>query len=106
MVCLEGAQGIESMTRAPEMRGIEDKSDYFSYFSTKTHVVTPHQNCVNETFLMMDNKICFHEEIWLIIPKSSLLPLLIWSTASLHPLALSLPIHIYRILKEWSFYMK
>ena len=29
---------------------------------------------------MMGHKICFHEEIWLIIPKLSLLPLLIWST--------------------------
>ena len=32
--------------------------------------------------LMMFHKICFHGEIWLIIPKLSLLPLLIWSTIS------------------------
>ena len=29
---------------------------------------------------MMGHKICFYGEIWLIIPKLSLLPLLIWST--------------------------
>ena len=29
---------------------------------------------------MMGHKICFHGEIWLIIPKLSLLSLLIWST--------------------------
>ena len=31
---------------------------------------------------MMSHKICFYGEIKLIIPKLSLLPLLIWSTAS------------------------
>ena len=30
---------------------------------------------------MMGHKICFYGKIWLIIPKLSLLPLLIWSTA-------------------------
>ena len=30
---------------------------------------------------MMGHKICFYGEIWLIIPKLSLLPLLMWSTA-------------------------
>ena len=30
---------------------------------------------------MMGHKICFNEEIWIIIPKLSLLLLLIWSTA-------------------------
>ena len=30
---------------------------------------------------MMGHKICFYEEIWIIIPKSSSLLLLIWSTA-------------------------
>ena len=29
---------------------------------------------------MMGHKICFEGEIWIIIPKLSLLPLLIWST--------------------------
>ena len=29
---------------------------------------------------MMGHKICFYGEIWRIIPKLSLLPLLIWST--------------------------
>ena len=34
----------------------------------------------DETVLMMGHKICFCVEIWLIIPKLYLLPLLIWST--------------------------
>ena len=44
-----------------------------SYFSMKTcgHL---------ERVLMMGCKICFNGEIWLVIPKLSLLPLLIWST--------------------------
>ena len=29
---------------------------------------------------MMGHKVCFYGEIWQIIPKLSLLPLLIWST--------------------------
>ena len=29
---------------------------------------------------MMGHKICFYEEIWIIIPKLSLLLLLIWTT--------------------------
>ena len=33
-----------------------------------------------ETVLMMGHKICFYEEIWIIIPKLSHLPLLIWSS--------------------------
>ena len=32
---------------------------------------------------MMGCKICFHEEIWIIIPKLTLLLLLIWSTGCL-----------------------
>ena len=31
---------------------------------------------------MMGHKICLYQEKWLIIPKLSLLPLLIWSTES------------------------
>ena len=31
---------------------------------------------------MTGHKICFYGEIWLIIPKFSLLPLLIWSTVN------------------------
>ena len=37
--------------------------------------------------LMMGLRICFYREIWLIIPKLSLLPLLIWSTAFYYSLA-------------------
>ena len=42
--------------------------------------MTPHLNRLDETVLMRGHKICFYGEIWLIIPKLSLLPLLIWST--------------------------
>ena len=40
---------------------------YFSY------VVAPHKNPFNGTVLMMGYRICFCGEIWLIIPKLSLL---------------------------------
>ena len=42
--------------------------------------MAPHENCLGEMVLMMGHKICFHGEIWLIIPELSLLPFLIWST--------------------------
>ena len=35
-------------------------------------------NC--ETVLMRGHNVCFYAKIWKIIPKLSLLPLLIWST--------------------------
>ena len=41
------------------------------------------QNRLDETVLKMGHKKCLLGEIWLIIPKLSLLPLLIWSTALL-----------------------
>ena len=34
---------------------------------------------------MMSHKICFYGEKWLIIPKLSLLPFLIWNTAKADP---------------------
>ena len=46
----------------------------------KTYVVTPYYNRIDETVLMMGRKICFYGEIWLIIPKLSLLPIRTWST--------------------------
>ena len=55
---------------------------FFSYFSMKTYVVTPHLNRLDETVQMMGHKICFCEEMWLIILKLSLLPLFIWNTGS------------------------
>ena len=68
--------------RAPDKRWYWGLfKDYFSYFSTKTYVVTPHKKRLGETVLMMGHKIGFYGEIWLIIPKLPLLPLLIWSTA-------------------------
>ena len=36
-----------------------------------------HENRLEETVLVMGHKICFHGEMWLNIPKLSLLPLLI-----------------------------
>ena len=38
-------------------------------------------SCRYETVLMMGHKIRFNEEMWIIIPKLSLLPILIWSAA-------------------------
>ena len=51
--------------------------------------MTPHQNRLDETVLMMGHKICFYEEIWIIIPKLSLLLLLIWSPDSVQTPVLS-----------------
>ena len=45
--------------------GIED----FFYFSVKTNVVTPYQNRLNETVLMMGHRIYFYGNIWIIIRK-------------------------------------
>ena len=61
--------------------GIENNSKIIFLISQSKHVVTPHQNCLDERVLMMDHKICFYGKIWLIISKLSLLPLLNWSTA-------------------------
>ena len=54
-----------------QIRGdIEDNSKIlFCYFSRKTYVVNP----LKKTVLMMDRKICFYGEMWLIIPKLSYL---------------------------------
>ena len=51
--------------------GIEDKSKIFFLLIYK-------DICLDEMVLMMGHKICFNTEIWLIIPKLALLPLLIW----------------------------
>ena len=40
----------------------------------KTYVVTPRQNRLGETVLMMGHKICLYGEIWLIVPKLSVTP--------------------------------
>ena len=48
--------------RAPDKRGIEDNSKInFSYFSTKTYVMTPHLNRLRETILMMGSNIRLKE---------------------------------------------
>ena len=54
--------------------GIEDNSDMFSYFPTKTYVVTPHWNRLNEIAHNIRFKV-----IWKIVLKLSLLVLLIRS---------------------------
>ena len=46
----------------------------------KTYVVTPHKKRFDETIIMMGHKMCFYGEIWIIISKLILLPLLIWIT--------------------------
>ena len=53
-------------------------------FIDKTYVVTRHQNRLDETVLMMGHNILLNGEIQLIIPKLSLLPLLIWSTGTIY----------------------
>ena len=41
--------------------GIEDNSKIiFSYFSMKTYVVTPHQNRLGETVLIVGHNLCFY----------------------------------------------
>ena len=47
-----------------------------SYFSTKTYVVTPHLNHLDETVLMMGHNIRFKGVIWKIICKYSFDPFL------------------------------
>ena len=52
--------------------GIEDNS--------KIILLINKNICYNETVLTAGDKICFYGEIWSIIPKLSLLLLLIWSS--------------------------
>ena len=42
----------------------------------KTYVVTPHENRLGETVLMIGHNVCFKEIIWNIISKLSLYPFL------------------------------
>ena len=44
--------------------------------------MTPHQNRLSETVLMRGQNVHFKGVLWKIIPKLSLLPLLIWSTVT------------------------
>ena len=44
---------------------------YISYFSMKTYVVTPHQNCLDKTVLVMGQSLCFKGETKKIIPNTS-----------------------------------
>ena len=68
----------------------------------KTYVVTHHKNRLVEIVLTMGPKIRFNGERWIIIPKLSQLPLLIWSTeheflfATLDDVALPNGIHSSR----------
>ena len=63
-----------------QIRGvIEDISKIFFLISQWKHILRPLIR-LKETVLMMGHKICFYEQIWLIIPKLPLLPLLNWST--------------------------
>ena len=58
--------------------GIEDKSKIIFLFLNEN--ICCAANRLFEMILIMGHKICFYGEIRLIIPKFSLLPLLIWST--------------------------
>ena len=55
---------------------------YFFLFLNKNRCCHPSLECLNKTVLMNGQKIRLQGEIWLIIPKLSLLPLLIWSTVA------------------------
>ena len=70
----------EGMTELQIRWGIKDKSKIIFLISQRNHFVTPHQNRLDETVLMMGLKICFNGKIWRIIPKLSQIPILIWST--------------------------
>ena len=39
----------------------------------KTYIVTLHYNCHDKMVLIMESKVCFNGEIWIIVPKLSLL---------------------------------
>ena len=54
---------------------------------------------------MMGHKIGFYREIWIIIPKLSLLPLLIWSTAEVFSIFHLSQIHVV-FKARYSFYAK
>ena len=69
-----------SLVRAQIGGCVEDNSKFF-LFLNENYVVTPHKNRLSEMLLMMGQNICFKGVIWKIIPKLSLLSLLIWSTA-------------------------
>ena len=56
----------------------------------KTYVVTPHENRLCETVLMMGLNISSRGVTWKIIPKLSLLPLLILSTVLVRNFDISL----------------
>ena len=61
-----------------QIRGdIEDNSKIFILFLNENICCDP---SLEPSQLMMGHKICFYGEIWLIIPKLSLLSLPIWST--------------------------
>ena len=62
--------------------GIGDNSKIIFLFLNENTCCDPSLEPSNETVLMMGHKICFYGKIWIIIPKSSLLPLIIWSTAN------------------------
>ena len=57
-----------------------DNSKVIFLISQCKHVVAPHSNRLDETVLMRGHKISVYGKIWIIFPKLSLLPLLIWST--------------------------
>ena len=43
--------------------------DFFSYFSLKLYVMTPHLNHLDETVQMRDHNMCFYAELTKIIPN-------------------------------------
>ena len=66
MLYLTGKHAYTTGKHASELQISGSTKDYFS---TKTYIVTPHQNRLNEMVLMLGLNICFHRKILKIIPK-------------------------------------
>ena len=61
---------MEAMNSAPLSSRSEGAfDDYFSYFTSKSYVVTPHLNRLDETVQMRGHNICFHTELTKNIPN-------------------------------------
>ena len=62
---------------------MENKVRFFPWFSSQPYIVTPHLNHLSETVVMRRQNVCCNEKkkIRKIIPKLSLLALLIWRAA-------------------------
>ena len=70
---------FQANTKLQIRRDFQDNTDNFFYILGWKHVVTTYYNALGKAVLMSHYNICFSGEIVKIIPKSSLLPILILS---------------------------